>query len=93
LPKSLHFDLPKIYPWMLAGRNQQGSCEVSFANSGVPLKIEPSNRQVTQPELSYVKKSSVNYSYLTRDIVSGRGAAAQLSGYGAQLMRLLIWPD
>ena len=93
LPKSRHFDLPKIYPWMLAGHNQQVSWEVSFANSGVPLKIEASNRHVTQPELSYVKKGSVNYSYLTRDIVSGRGATAQLTAYGAQLMRLLIWPD
>ena len=93
LPKSRHFDLAKIYPWMLAGRNQQVSWEVSFASSGVPLKIEPSNKHVTQPELSYVKKGSVNYSYLTRDIVSGRGATAQLTTYGGQLMRLLIWPD
>jgi hypothetical protein len=94
LPKSRHFDLPKIYPWMLAGsRNQQASWEVSFASSFVPLKIEPSNRHITQPELRYVKKSSINYSYLTRDIVSGHGAAAQLTAYGAQLMRLLIWPD
>jgi murein DD-endopeptidase MepM/ murein hydrolase activator NlpD len=94
LPKSRHFELPKLYPWMLAGnRNQQPSWEVSFASSGVPLKIESSDKQVTQPELSYVKKTSINYSYLTRDIVSGHGATAQLTGYGAQLMRLLIWPD
>jgi hypothetical protein len=79
---------------MLAGnRNQQASWEVSFASSGVPLKIESSDKQVTQPELSYVKKTSINYSSLTRDIVSGHGGTAQLSSYGAQLMRLLIWPD
>jgi hypothetical protein len=48
---------------------------------------------VTQPELSYVKKSSVDYSHLTRDIVSGHGANAHLTDYGKQLMRLLIWPD
>jgi hypothetical protein len=94
LPKSRHFELPKLYPWMLAGnRNRQTSWEVSFASSGVPLKIESTDKQVTQPELSYVKKTSMNYSYLTRDIVSGHGANAQLTGYGAQLMRLLIWPD
>ena len=94
LPNSHHFELPKLYPWMLAGnRNQQASWEISFASSGVPLRIESSNKQVTQPELGYVKKSSVNYSYLTRDIVAGHGANAQLSRYGAQLMRLLIWPD
>src|SRR6266536_5942664 len=52
LPKSPHFELPKLYSWMLAGnRNQQASWEVSFARSGVPLKVEPSDKHVTQPEL------------------------------------------
>src|SRR5881409_3710291 len=95
LPKARHFELPKLYPWMLAGgkRNEKSSWEVSFARSGVPLKIEPSDKRVTQPELTYVKNSSIDYSYLTRDIVSGRGANAKLSGYGRQLMRLLTYPD
>ena len=93
LPNSRHFELPKLYPWMLAGsRNQQASWEVSFARYGVPLKVEPSNKHVTQPELSYIKKSSINYSSLTRDLVSGHGETAQLTRYGSQLMRLLIFP-
>jgi len=95
LPKSRHFELPKFYPWMLttSGRNEKSSWEVSFAKSGVPLRIEPSDKSVTQPELSYVKNRPVNYSYLTRDMVSGHGANAHLTDYGRQLMRLLIWPD
>jgi murein DD-endopeptidase MepM/ murein hydrolase activator NlpD len=94
LPKSRHFELPKLYPWMLAtGRNEKSSWEVSFAQSGVPLRVEPSDKHVTAPELSYVKKSATNYSYLTRDIVSGHGSDAHLTDYGRQLMRLLIWPD
>jgi hypothetical protein len=95
LPKSRHFELPKLYPWMLTTgtRNEKSSWEVSFAQSGVPLRIESSDKQLTQPELSYVKKSSMNYSYLTRDIVSGQGANAHLTDYGRQLMRLLVWPD
>jgi murein DD-endopeptidase MepM/ murein hydrolase activator NlpD len=95
LPTARHFDLATLYPWMIAGgkRNNAASWEISFARSGVPLKIEPSDRHVAQPELSYVKKSSADCSYLTRDIVSGRGATAHLTNYGAQLMRLLIWPD
>src|SRR5213593_2767744 len=46
LPKSRHFDLPRLYPWVLAAgkRNEKSSWEVSFAGSGVPLKIEPSDR-------------------------------------------------
>ena len=94
LPKSRHFDLPRLYPWLLAGkRNEKSSWEVSFARSGVPLKIEPSDKHVIQPELSYVKKGSVDYSHLTRDIVSGHEGNAHLTNYGNQLMRLLTYPD
>jgi murein DD-endopeptidase MepM/ murein hydrolase activator NlpD len=95
LPKSRHFELPKFYPWMRTAesRNEKSSWEVSFAQSGVPLRIESNDKSATQPELSYVKKSSVDYSHLTRDIISGHGPNAHLTDYGRQLMRLLIWPD
>jgi hypothetical protein len=94
LPKARHFDLLTLYSWMLAPGKQNGSSwEVSFARSGVPLKIEPTDRRVTQPEVGYVKNSATDSSYLTRDVLSGRGANAHLSGYGAQLMQLLIWPN
>jgi len=95
VPKARHFDLLKLYPWMLAtGKGSKGSSwEVSFARSGVPLTIAPSERHVTQPELSYVKKSSIEYSHLTRDVVSGHENNAHLTNYGSQLMRLLVWPD
>lgn len=94
LPQARHFDLPTLYPWMsAAGKRGGSSWEVSFARSGVPLRIEPTDRRVIKPEVSYIKNSSAESSYLTRDIVSGCGAKAHLSGYGAQLMRLLIWPN
>jgi len=95
VPKARHFDLLKLYPWMLAASNRRegSSWEVSFARSGVPLTISASERHVTQPELSYVKKSSIEYSHLTRDVVSGRENNAHLTNYGSQLMRLLVWPD
>ena len=95
LPKSRHFELPKLYPWMLTGAagTEMPSWEVSFARSGLPLKIEPSRQRVTQPELSYVKKSSIDYSYLAQDKIAGRGEKAHLTEGGQQLMRLLIYPD
>src|SRR6266516_4063615 len=54
LPKSSHFELPKAYPWLLTDNSgkEKSSWEVSFARSGLPLKIEPSNKHVMQPELS-----------------------------------------
>jgi len=95
VPKSRHFELPKLYPWMLTegNRSEKSSWEISFAQSGVPLRIESSDKNVTQPELSYARKSSVDYSHTTRDVISGHGASAHLTDYGRQLMRLLIWPD
>ena len=94
LPTARHFDLPMLYPWMLAtGKRGASSLEVSFASSGVPLRIEPTNRRVVQPEVSYIKHSSSECSYLTRDIVSGWGENAHLTNYGMQVMRLLIWPN
>jgi len=94
LPKARHFDLSQLYPWMLpAGKRNGGSWEVSFAASGVPLRIEASDKRVAQPELSYVRKAPTEYSYLTRNIVAGHQGNAHLTNYGAQLMRLLIWPD
>jgi hypothetical protein len=78
---------------LAAGKRSGSSWEVSFVRSGVPLRIEPTDRRVAQPEVSYVKNSATDCSYLTRDILSGRGANAQLTNYGAQLMRLLIWPN
>src|SRR6266853_592484 len=87
-------DVPRLYPWMVGGkRNEKSSWEVSFASSGVPLKVEPSDRRVMQPELSYVKKSSIDYSHLTRDILSVSEGNAHLTNYGSQLMRLLIYPQ
>ena len=95
LPKSSNFELPKLYPWMVRSNEvvNFASWEVSFAHSGLPLKIEASAKQVTQPDLSYVKKSRIDYSYLTQDRIAGRGADAHLTKKGRELMRLLIWPD
>jgi murein DD-endopeptidase MepM/ murein hydrolase activator NlpD len=95
VPKARHFDLPQLYPWMVAaGKRTSGeSWEISFARSGVPLRIEPSDKRGAQPELTYVTKASTEYSYLTRDMVAGHQGNAHLTSYGAQLMRLLTWPD
>jgi murein DD-endopeptidase MepM/ murein hydrolase activator NlpD len=95
VPKSSHFELVKLYPWMLQGSPgiKTFSWEVSFARSGVPLKVQPSYKQVTEPELTYVKKSPIDYSHLTRGEIAGRSGRAHLTENGKQLMRLLTYPD
>jgi hypothetical protein len=94
-PRSRYFELPKLYPWMVKGaaEAEPRSWEVSFARSGLPLRIEPSERKVRQPEVVYVKPSSLNASYLTNGVATGPTNHAHLTEYGMQMMRLLIWPD
>ena len=95
VPRSAHFELPRLYPWMLhspAGTHT-ASWEVSFDRSGLPLQIQPNDKQVSAPTLSYVKKSPMDYSLLTRGVVTGRNGRGALTRYGQQLMRLLIYPD
>jgi murein DD-endopeptidase MepM/ murein hydrolase activator NlpD len=94
LPKSRQFDLAQLYPWLVHGDTTANfaSWEVSFARSSLPLKIEPSARAVTEPQLSYVKKSSIDCRYLTQNRVSGRGEDAHLTKEGQEMVGLLIWP-
>jgi murein DD-endopeptidase MepM/ murein hydrolase activator NlpD len=95
VPRSRYFELPKSYPWMMKGgaNRKTMSWEVSFARSSVPLKIEPSDKKISRPELTYVKPSSIDYSFLTRGEIAGCGKRAHLTDYGQQLIRLLIYPD
>ena len=95
IPKSRHFELPKLYPWMVSGSGttEPRSWIVSFARSGLPLRIEPSERKVKKIEIVYVKPSTLNASYLTNGIATGPTSHAQLTGYGEQTLRLLIYPD
>jgi len=94
LPKTRSFDLLQRYPWLLHGSEKSAtSWEISFNRAGVPLKIEPASSAVSAPALSYVKKGNVNYSGLTRGVITGSRSKAHLSENGEHLMRLLFWPN
>ena len=95
LPRSRHLAIKKLYPWMVRGTTgvKTSSWEISFARTGVPLQIQGSDQQVRQPEISYIKKSSVNYTNLTRGDVAGTSGRARLTDAGMRAMRLLIYPD
>ena len=95
LPKSRHFELPKTYPWLVreSATAQPRSWEVSFARSGLPLRIDPSDRKVKEPELVYVNPKLRSASYLVDGIATGPAAHAHLTEHGRQVMHLLIFPD
>jgi murein DD-endopeptidase MepM/ murein hydrolase activator NlpD len=95
VPRSERFDLLRLYPWMVKGSADKNtvSWEVSFARSGLPLKIEPSDKPVSEPWLTYVKKTAIDCSLLTHGEIAGRGRHAHLTERGQQTMRLLTYPD
>ncbi len=95
LPNSPEFELPRRYPWMIEGlpNEKPAAWEVSFAASGLPLRLRPSDRVVSSPELSWLKPGRIDARYLTRDHVAGRGTSAHLTESGKNLMRLLTFPD
>lgn len=91
---SPRLDLRKWYPWMSRGEDGDAkSWEISFARSDVPLRIEAREEAVAEPVLTFVKKADVDYSYLTRGVIEGRGGRSRLSESGMRLMRLLTWPE
>jgi hypothetical protein len=92
-PKSRHFELPKLYPWLVSEAGEPRSWIVNFARSGLPLRIEPSDRKVKQPEIVYVKPSRLDASHLTNGVATGPANHAHLTEHGQQLLRLLIYPD
>jgi hypothetical protein len=95
LPPSRNFDLPKFYPWMLREKSagELASWEVSFNRAGVPLRIQPNAKAVSEPELSYLKPGGVDGGILTMERIAGRGANAHLTEKGKNAMRLLVFPD
>ena len=94
VPASKNFDLAKFYPWMVREKpaGEPASWEVSFNRAGVPLKIQPNAKSVSEPELSYLKPGGPDAGLLTNDRLSGRGAGARLTDKGKQFMRLLVFP-
>jgi len=94
VPNSPDFELPRRYPWMIepVPNEPPVSWEISFDRSSLPLRIAPSTRAVDAAELSYVRPSPIDYHYLTRDHIAGRGANAHLTESGRAFMRLLTFP-
>ena len=94
VPNSPHFFLGKTYPWLWKGDPAgAASAIISFSRAGVPLKIEPSNAAVAAPQVVFVRKRHIDYSLLTRGVLTGRGADARLTESGLRQMQLLTWPS
>ncbi|MEJ6572868.1 MAG: M23 family metallopeptidase [Akkermansiaceae bacterium] len=79
------------YPWLARGdhKARTPSWEISFSASGFPLSVSPSNRSVSEPRISSIRKCLSKHDYHTRGFVSGTGYRATLSKTGKRFIELV----
>ena len=84
-------DIARIYPWLVRGdvNAPSPSWEIGFGKTGLPLLVMPSQRKVSQPVLSRLRRSSLPYSYESRGLISGSGDRGVLSSRGRKLVALV----
>jgi len=85
-------ELLRRYPWLGRGvgtSDRPVSWEITLSRAGIPLKITGSDRKVSTPEVTSVKKSKVPHSLNTRFLLKGSGEKASLSSAGTRFVQLL----
>ena len=95
VPGTWKIHVARFYPWLNAAPRKPGapSVEIAFDPSGIPLKITPSDKKITEPVLTGVRRSSISYSLLTRGMVAGSGDNHRLSTDGLRYLRLIAEPQ
>lgn len=92
VPKTGQPDFLVRYPWL--GRDLEAvkspkSWEFSFAATGVPLSIKPSEKAISAPVVTYVKATKGNHSDFTVGRITGTGDSATLTPTGTRYIQLI----
>jgi hypothetical protein len=84
-------DIARLYPWLVRGNATapSPSWELGFSNTGLPLLVMPSQRRVSRPTLTRLRRSKVSYSLETRGLLTGSGDHGALSNRGLKLIALI----
>jgi murein DD-endopeptidase MepM/ murein hydrolase activator NlpD len=90
VPGHARMEIAKNYRWLRSGISlrRPASWEITFSRWGLPLKVRPGSREVSEPQIVSVAKSSVPHSYNTRGLLSGSGQSASLSQSGRRFVLL-----
>ena len=99
VPGDRPIDLLYRYPFLARSARTRVSStagvaawEISFTPSGLPVRIEPSDRRVFEPTVTMVQHSPVPYSYLTSGTLTGSGRSYTLTSSGHRYLDLLLAP-
>ena len=92
VPRSARIDILHRYPWLLSepATDEHHSWRISFAQHGLPLKIEPSLEIVERAKPFVIQISKLPYRWLTKSIIAGYGENYSLSNEGERLMDLML---
>ena len=64
--------------------------EITFSRSGLPLRFQARDDEVTETEVRVLNPSPIPYQYLTNGLVAGSGDEASLSTSGRRYVSLLL---
>ncbi len=92
IPRDKPLEITQRYPWLKKGDHSKStpSYEISFSASGIPLAVNPSRRDVTQPTITAVRLTRSNHEYYTRGRLTGTGRRATLKPLGKLYLSLFM---
>lgn len=90
IPRTDELEIVRRYPWLKRGNHEAPSVawELSFTDSGIPLSVAPSHREVSKPVVTFVRTTRSKHEYYTRDRLTGTGRQASLTRNGLKFIAL-----
>lgn len=91
VPRKGPLEITQRYPWLIKGdyNTSTPSWEISFSQSGFPLAISPSKRNVSSPRVTSIKKCLSKHEYHTKGLLTGTGYRASLTARGLRYISLV----
>lgn len=83
-------EITRRYPWLKKGEpaSSSPSWELAFTDSGIPLSVTPSHREVSKATVTFVRTTRSRHEYYTRKRLTGTGRKASLTRSGRKFIAL-----
>jgi hypothetical protein len=94
LADSPYFDLPRLYPWMLAPGSpaRAPAWAVTFSDSLIPMRIEARAASEAAPQVEWLGDDAVPLQHQSRGWVTGTAREPRLTDSGLRFAHLLTFP-
>ena len=83
-------EITQRYPFLKKGNHDSDSpsWEIAFTDSGIPLSVTPSFREVRKATITFVRTTRSRHEYYTRNRLVGSGRKASLSRSGRKFIAI-----